>query len=100
MLGSFTYQNLDRGWFAGIVSSSFDDSLDGIPQQLADDVLQVAQDIGKRGVEVTLEIDFGYGAIGPVRFSGESLCRLAAPLHDFFGVAAEEDLADEVRVRF
>ena len=98
VLRRFADQDLDRRWVARIVSSSFDDSLDRVPQQLADDVLQVAQDVGERGLEVALEFDFWYGAIGTVRFSSESLGCLAAPLNHFLGVAAEEDLADEVRV--
>lgn len=100
VLGGFTYENLDRGWIARVVFSSFDDSLYGVPQQLADDVLQMAQDVGKRGVEVTLKSDFWYGAVGSIRFSGKSLCCLAAPLHHFLGVAAEKDLTDEVGVGF
>ncbi len=100
VLGSFAYENLDRGWIAGAVSSPFDDGLYGIPQQLADDVLQMAQDVGEGGVEVTSEIDIRYGTVGSVRFSSECLCCLAAPLHDFLGIAAEKDLPDEVRVRF
>lgn len=100
VLGCFTYENLDRGWSAGLVPSSFDDSLDGVPQQLADNVLQVAQDVGERGVKVTLKFDFWYGTVGSVRFSGESLRGLAAPFDHFLGVAAEKDLTDEVRVGF
>lgn len=100
MLRSFAYEDLDRRWIAGPVSSPFDDSLDGVSQQLADDVLQMAQDVRESGVEMTSEINSRYGTVGSVRFSSESLCCLAAPLHYFFGIAAEEDLPDEVRVGF
>lgn len=100
VLGRFTDEDFDRGWFAGHVSLPFDDCLYRVPQQLADNVLQMAQNVRKGGVEVALELDVWYGAINAVGFSGEGLGCVSTSLHYFFSVTSEKDFADKVCVGF
>lgn len=69
-----------------------------VAQQLADDVLEMAQDVREVGVEVAFDADLGQGDIRPVGALQDVADGLAAARDDVFGDALEEDLADELRL--
>jgi hypothetical protein len=69
-----------------------------VAQQLADDVLEVAEDVGEVGVEVAVDADLGQGyvrTVGPLQDLADGV---AAACDDVFGDALEEDGADEFRL--
>jgi hypothetical protein len=72
------------------------DGLHRVAQQLADDVLEVAEDVGEVGVEVAVDADLGEGDVGPVGALQDLADRVAAARDDVLGDALEEDLADEL----
>lgn len=67
-----------------------------VAQELADNVLEVVENIGEAGGEVALDADLGDGGGGPVRGAGEGLDGTGAAGDDVLGDAADEDLAYEV----
>ena len=66
-------EHVDRGWQGGGVGARpvLDDGLHAVAQQLADDVLEVAGDVGEGRVEVALEADGGELDRGPVGLAGQ-----------------------------
>jgi hypothetical protein len=72
--------------------------LDRVAQQLADDVLEVAEDVGEVGVEVAVDADLGEGDAGPVGTLQDLADGAAAAGDDVFGETFEEDFADEFGV--
>lgn len=72
------------------------DSLDRVAEELADNVLDVAQDVGEAGVEVADDVDLGDGGVGPVGGAGEGRDGFGAARDDVLGGTFDEDLADEV----
>lgn len=75
-----------------------DDGLDRVPEQLADDVLEVAEDVGEGRLEVALDSDLGHLHVRAVGGAREVPHRAAAPLDHVLGHALEEDLANELRL--
>lgn len=76
-----------------------DDGLDRVAEQLADDVLEVAEDVGERGVQVAADPDLrdlGAGRVGGPR---EVLYGFGAVLDDVLGDTLDEYLADELALR-
>lgn len=71
------------------------DGLDGVAQQLADDVFQMAEDVREVGVQVAVDVDMREGDVGTVGALEDGAHGVGDALHDVFGVAFEEDLADE-----
>ena len=76
-----------------------EDGRDRIPQQLADDVLQVAEDVGEGRVQVALDPDLGDGHVRPVGRPRQVPHRVPAPLDHVPGGALQEDLPDELGFR-
>lgn len=75
---------------------ALDDGLDGVAEELADDVLKVAEDVGEAGVKVAFDFDLGDLYLRPVGGSGEGLDGEAAAVDDVLSDAFDEDFADEV----
>lgn len=88
MLRGLADQHIDRRWFGIFGLALFDDGLYGIAQKLSKDVFQMTQDVGKRGVEVSVDVDLGYVDMRAVCALDEFLGSLAARLDDLFGVAS------------
>lgn len=80
----------------GLLAVAVDDGLNRVAQELADNVLDVAEDVGEAGVEVANDADLGDGDVGPVDGASEGADGLGAALDDVLGRALDEDLADEV----
>lgn len=78
---------------------SLDDSLDGVSEELADNILEVAEDVREAGGEVALDFDLGDGTVWAMDGTCEGLCGGAAVLDYVFGDTFDEDFADEVGVR-
>lgn len=104
ILGALAYGDFDGRYFIRLVRSRvrlplalvlLHDALHRVPQQLADDVLEMAQDVREVGVEVAVDVDLRDRRVRPVRVLGYLPDRVPAPLDDFLGYAFEEDLADE-----
>lgn len=53
----------------------------------------MAEDVGERGFEVAVNLDFGYLDVRAVGALDELAGCLAAVLDDFSGIASQEDLA-------
>jgi hypothetical protein len=99
VLRGFADRDFDggRGWWGGrALLLLLDDGLDGVPQELADDIFEVVEDVWEGGVEVALEFDFGENGGGSISGGGEGLDLLPAAGDDFFSVAFEEYLADKL----
>lgn len=73
-----------------------DDGLDRVAEELADDVLEVGEDVGEAGGEVAVDADVGDLGAGPVGGAGEGGDGAGAAVDDVAGLALDEDLADEV----
>lgn len=56
----------------------------------------MAEDIREAGVQVAVDLDLGDLGLGPVGGAGEGGDGLCAALNDGFGVALDEDFADEI----
>lgn len=75
---------------------ALDDGVHRVAEELADDVLEVVEDVGEAGGEVALDADLGDGGVRAVGGAREGLDRAAAAGDDVVGDAPDEDLADEV----
>jgi hypothetical protein len=73
-----------------------DDGLDRVAQELADDVLEVAEDVGEAGGEVAVDLDIRDLDAGSVGGAGQGADGGGAALDDVLCYALDEDLADEV----
>ena len=73
----------------------FYDGLNRVAQELADDVLEVAEDEGEAGFEVALDLDVGDGHVRPVGLLGYAADGLAAAVDDVLGYAFGKYLAYE-----
>lgn len=80
----------------GLLLVAVDDGLDGVAQELADDVLEVAEDVGEAGVEVAVDFHLGHLHLGPVGGAGELGDGFCAAADDILGEALDEDFANEV----
>jgi hypothetical protein len=97
VLGSLANQNIDvphvlRGSIAPLHGG-----LDGVTQELADDVLKMTQNVGEGGVQMSLYSHLGEFAVGAIRLLHQCGGDRRAPLDHFLGIAAQEYLADVVR---
>lgn len=80
----------------GLLLMVVDDRLDRVAQELADNVLEVAEDVGKAGLEVAVDFHLGHlhlGAVGGAGELGDGFCTAA---DDILGDALDEDFAYEV----
>lgn len=80
----------------GLFLVVLDDGLDRVAQELADDVLEVAEDVGEARVEVAVDFDLGDLYVGAVCGVGELGDGFGAAAYDIFGEAFDEDFADEI----
>lgn len=82
-----------------MVLSLGDDCLYRVPYELANDVLQVTLNIGKGGIQMTLDSNLGdlyvRAASGPDKLLG---CPTAT-LYNLFGIAFQKDFADSINMR-
>lgn len=76
-----------------------DDGVHGVAEELANNVLEVVQDVGEAGGEVALDADLGDGDAWAVGRAGEGLDGVTAARDDVASDAAYEDFADEVGLR-
>ena len=83
------------GWVA-MCDVAVDDGLDRVTQELADDVLEVAEDEGEIGIKVALDADIGYLDVWGIDRASNLLYSVRTALDDVLGVALDEDLADKV----
>ena len=75
------------------------DGLDGVAQELADDVFQVVENVGEGSIEMTFEFDFGEDSGGPVGGSREGLDLFPAAGDDFLGIAFEKYFSYKLGLR-
>lgn len=93
----FTDSHLDGRWrLALFVGVCLDDGLHAVAEQLADYVLEVAEDIRERRVEVAQKTDLWKGNIGAVGGAREVLDCAPAACYYVARDALEEDLAYEI----
>ena len=95
------FANKDLDWWCPVGAGGpfFDDGLDRVAKKLTDNVLQVAQDIGKGSIQMTLNCNIRQCAARAVSLSSQSSRSIPACLHDFTSAATQEDFSYEVRVR-
>lgn len=100
VLLGFAYCDFDgMGWRGGVVGLFLvvlDDGLDGVAQELADNVLEMAEDVGEARVEVAVDFDLGNLYVGSVCGVSELGDGFGAAAYDIFGEAFYKDFADEV----
>lgn len=92
---NFDGRRRERG-VVGLFLVVLDDGLDGVAQELADNVFEVAKDVGEARVEVAVDFDLGNLHVGAVCGVSELGDGFGAAANDVFGVAFYEDLADKV----
>lgn len=80
----------------GVLAVVLDHGLHGVPQQLADDVLEVAEDVGEGHLQVSVNADLGDRGIGAVGGARHVLRGASAALDNVPGHASEEYLPDEL----
>lgn len=80
----------------GVLAVVLDDGLYRVPQELADDILQVCEDVWECHVQMAVDADLGDRGVRPVSGANEVLCGMSAPLDDVPRYALQEDLADEL----
>jgi hypothetical protein len=68
--------------------------LDRVAQQLANNVLEVTEDIWERRIEMAVHFDLWYLHVRAMRAPDELLRGLTTVFNNLFGVAAQEDFAD------
>jgi hypothetical protein len=83
----------------GLFLVVLDDGLDRVAQELADDVLEMAEDVREACVEVAVDLDLGDLDVGSVCGVGELGDGFGAAANDVFGEAFYEDFTDEVGFR-
>lgn len=98
MLGRLADQHLDWRRLGTVILSLLDNGLDGVSDQLADDVLQVTLDVREGSIEMAFDTDVWELYVGAVCGLDQLLRRPSATLDDLFGVAFEEYFAHSVRV--
>ena len=97
MLWRFTNQDLDWWWTIGWCRRPFDDCLDGVAKKLANDVLEMAQDVGKGSIQMTVDHDVRQYAARTIGLFSESTRSVPASLYHFTSVATQEDFSDKFR---
>ena len=98
MLWRFANQDLDWWWIWIWCRPSFDDCLDGIAKELANDVLEVAQDVGKGSIQMTLDRDIRQYAARTIRLFSEGIRPVPACLYHFTSVATQENFSYKFRI--
>lgn len=100
MLLSFANCDFDgrgrRRGMVGLFLVVLDDGLDGVAQELADNVLEMTEDVREARVEVAVDFDLGDLDVGSVCGAGELGDSFGAAAYDIFGEAFDEDFANEV----
>ena len=99
MLRRLANQNLDWWCPVGAGGPVFDDGLDRVAKKLTNNVLQVAQDVGKGCFQMTLDCDVWQYAARAVSLSSQDCRSIPACLHHFTSAATQKDFSYEVRVR-
>ena len=99
MLRSFADRNFDcrrrpfpssrRGFL------TLNDGLDAVPQELANYIFKMREDVGECGVEVAGEVDCGEGSGGAVGRGAKGKDGGVTAVYYLAGIALEEDFADE-----
>jgi hypothetical protein len=96
----FAYCDFDgRGGRRGVVGlflMVLDDGLDGVAQELADNVLEMAEDVREARVEVAVDFDLRDLDVGSVCGAGKLGDGFDAAAYDIFGEAFDKNFADEV----
>jgi hypothetical protein len=100
VLLGFAYCDFDgrgrRGRVVGLFLVALDDSLDGVAQELTDNVFEVAEDVGEARAEVAIDFDLGHLYSWGVCSAGELSDGFGAAAYDVLGRAFYEDFADKV----
>ena len=99
MLRGLGNENLDWWCSVGAGGPFFDDCLDRVAKKLTDNVLQVAQDVGKGSLQMTLDCNARQYAARAVSLSSQGSRSIPACLHHVASAATQEDFSYEVRVR-
>jgi hypothetical protein len=98
VLVGFADEDLDRRWCGVFGRALLDDGLYRVPQQLADDVLEMAENVWEGSLEMAVHFDLWDLDVGAVCAPDQLLRRLSTVLDDFFGVASQKDLANSFLV--
>ena len=98
MLGSFAYENVDLRWVLRMWLR-LHNGLDRISEQLSHNILQMAQNIWKSRLQMTLEAKSGICA----RLAVHPLDELNRPIptifNDLFGITSKKNFSDEFCIR-
>lgn len=78
---------------------TLNDGLDAVPQELADYVFKMREDVGECGVEVAGEVDCGERSGGAVGRGAKGEDGGVAAVYYLARIALEEDFADEFGAR-
>lgn len=96
MLRGFADQDLDGRRASAIKLSLLDQGLYRVPQELTNDVLQVALNVRKSCIKVTVDADFRNLHMRSISGLDQVLRSLSASLDNLLCIAFEKDLADSV----
>ena len=92
MLRSLADENFDGRWLHVFGFALLDDSLDGVAEELAYDVFEVAQNVGEGGIEVTIDLDVRYLNVRTMGAPDEVLGCRSTFLDNVSGAASQEYL--------
>jgi hypothetical protein len=94
VLVGFADEHLDW-WRLGVFGCALlDDGLYRVAQQLANNVLEVAEDVRECSLEMAVHFDLGDLDIRAVCTPDQLLRGLSTIFDNFFGIASQEDLAN------
>lgn len=100
VFGGVAYEDMDWRERFGVfgVVVLFDCRLHAVSYKFPDHVFEVGGNVGKDGVEVAFDLEFGDWDVFAVGDASEAGREVEAFFDDFFSVAAEKDLADDFRM--
>lgn len=85
-----------RRGVVGLLLVVLDDGLNGVAEKLADNILEMAEDVREARVEVAVDFDLRDLDVGSVCGAGELGDSFSAAAYDIFGKAFDEDFADKI----
>ena len=97
MLRGFTDQDFDW-WLRRVSRAGFDSCLYGIAQQLADDILQMAEDVREGGLQMAFDFDVRKTAVRTISFARKRDNPLPARFNDLLTVTAKEHLTNQIGI--